>query len=145
MSREFDPTGRDPHAPGAKVDGGKLDLTLVPSELEEAVCRVLEFGARKYTRDGWRTVPEGPRRYFAALERHLKAFKRGEDNDRDSGLHHLEHAACNLAFLLWFERIGVDVGAWRYTAPGSADRSAREQKGPDDAAAEIALSSAERS
>jgi hypothetical protein len=137
-AQEFDPTGRDRHEPGAKVDAGKLDLTLVPPELEEAVCRVLEFGAKKYSRDGWRTVPDAARRYFAALERHLKAFKRGEDFDRDSGLHHLDHAACNLAFLLHFYAAGHDIGAWRYHGA----RTAREAKRADDAAAHIAFHAA---
>ena len=125
VAAEYDPMGLDPHQAGAKVDGGKLDLTLVPAELEEAVCRVLEFGARKYTRDGWRQVPDAPRRYFAAMERHIKAFKRGEDFDPDSGLHHLEHAACNVAFLLWFLHGGrQDVGAWRYEAVQQAIHAA---------------------
>lgn len=104
----------DMHAPGAKSDKGKLDYTLVPTELEEAVCEILMFGAKKYSRDGWRSVPDAHVRYLAALERHIKAFKRGEDCDPESGLHHLAHAACNLAFLLHFLRNGEDVGSWRH-------------------------------
>ena len=114
MPPDADPHGTGPHEVGAKLDLGKLDLTLVPPELEEAVCRVMSFGAKKYMRDGWRSVPDAGCRYFAALERHLKAYKRGEDIDPDSGLHHLEHAACNLAFLLYFDGRGDDIGAWRY-------------------------------
>jgi len=111
---EFDPTGRSPHEPGAKADGGKLDLTLVPPEVVEAMARVQEYGARKYTRDGWRSVPEAARRYYAALKRHLAAFEKGEDLDPDTGLHHLDHALCNLGFLAWFRANGLDVGSWRY-------------------------------
>jgi hypothetical protein len=104
----------DLHEPGAKADSNKLDLTLVPGELEEAVAEILMFGAQKYSRNGWKHVPDASRRYFAALERHIKAFKRGEDLDPESGLHHLAHATCNLAFLLYFLRTaGTDVGAWR--------------------------------
>lgn len=103
------------HVPGAKSDHGKLDLTLVPVEMEEAVAEIMTFGARKYTRDGWRSVPDAGLRYFAAMERHLKSFRKGEDNDPESGLHHLAHAACNLAFLLHFLRNGKAVGSWRHT------------------------------
>lgn len=105
----------DLHEPGAKADRGKLDYTLVPIELEEAVCEVMMFGARKYSRDGWRQVPDAPMRYLAALERHVKAFKAGEDYDPESGLHHLKHATCNLAFLLHFLGQGADIGYWRAT------------------------------
>jgi hypothetical protein len=106
------------HTPGAKADDGKLDLTLVPTQLEEAVCKILMFGARKYSRDGWRKVENPEQRYFAALERHLKAYKRGNDEDPESGLSHLAHAACNIAFLLFFEdradANGKRSGTWRF-------------------------------
>jgi hypothetical protein len=98
---------------GVKHDVEKLDLTLVPPALEEAAARALVFGADKYTRWGWRTVPEAPRRYFAAMERHIKAYKRGEDIDPESGLHHLDHAAACLSILLCFRDEYTDIGAWR--------------------------------
>jgi hypothetical protein len=103
----------DIHEPGAKADRGKLDYTLVPPAMEEAVCEIMMFGAQKYSRDGWRYVEDAPMRYLAALERHVKAFKAGEDNDPESGLHHLKHAACNIAFLLHFLSDGADIGYWR--------------------------------
>jgi len=103
----------DLHRAGAKDDGEKLDYTLVPVELEDSVCAVMTMGAKKYTRNGWRTVPDGGQRYLAAMERHVKAFKDGEDLDPESGLHHLAHAACNLGFLLHFAANGIDIGAWR--------------------------------
>jgi hypothetical protein len=34
--------------------------------------------------------------------RHIDSFLEGEDFDKETGLHHLKHAACNLAFLLWY-------------------------------------------
>jgi hypothetical protein len=102
---------------GDKRDAAKLDLTLVPPALEEAAAAALEFGAKKYTRWGWRTVPDAPRRYFAAMERHIKAYKRGEDNDPESGLPHLNHAAACLAIVLGFRDTGDDIGGWRYKDP----------------------------
>lgn len=110
---EADPNGRDPHTPGAKLDAGKLDLTLPPPALVEAVARVMQHGVEKYARNGWREVPDAGRRYYAALKRHLHAFERGEDVDPDSGLHHLDHAATNIAFLLWFLQQGREIGEWR--------------------------------
>lgn len=110
-----DPNGLDPHTPGAKLDTGKLDLTLVPPELAEQVARVMMLGAAKYTRGGWMHVEDGPLRYYAALKRHLHAFESGEDADPETGLHHLAHAATNLAFLLAFaaRRPEQDIGGWR--------------------------------
>lgn len=83
-----------------KYDAGKPDWTLVPFSALVPVIRVLEFGARKYSRGGWRLVPQGDRRYLAAAFRHLTAFSDGETHDAESGLPHLAHAACCLLFLL---------------------------------------------
>jgi len=113
-NQDKDPSGLDAHSPGAKLDDGKLDFTLVPVELEMAVARVLAYGAKKYTRDGWKSVSDPGRRYFAALERHLKAYKGGELLDAESLIHHLHHAACNIAFLLWFKAHTLDSEEWRY-------------------------------
>jgi hypothetical protein len=101
---------------GAKYDDGKLDLTLVPPELEEAVALVMMYGAKKYARHNWKEVNDAPRRYFAAMERHIKAFKRGNELDPESGLPHLSHAATCMAFLLYFKQ-RVDIGTWRETEP----------------------------
>jgi hypothetical protein len=107
---------------GAKYDKGKLDLTLVPPELEEAVAMVMMYGAEKYARHNWKEVKDAPRRYFAAMERHIKAFKRGEDCDPESKLHHLAHAATCIGFLLYFEQ-RTDIGMWRETEPISLSNS----------------------
>ena len=112
-NQDKDPNGLDAHSPGAKLDDGKLDFTLVPVELEMAVARVMAYGAKKYTRDGWKSVSDPGRRYFAALERHLKAYKGGELLDAESLIHHLHHAACNIAFLLWFKANTLDSEEWR--------------------------------
>jgi len=84
----------------AKFDQGKPDLTLPPFEAIEAVTRVMEFGlAKGYVRDSWRDVPDAQRRYMAALLRHVSAILQGEDIDPDSGLPHIDHAACDALFL----------------------------------------------
>lgn len=85
---------------GRKYDSGKLDYTLIPWEGLDDVVRVLEFGAKKYSRDNWREVEGGETRYLAAAFRHLIAHNQGETNDPESGLPHLAHAGCCLLFLL---------------------------------------------
>jgi len=93
---ELDPTGRDAHAPGAKLDAGKVSASLLGdfSLALRAVAEVGTFGARKYTRGGWQTVPNGQERYSDAMWRHLLA-ERHEPNDADSGLAHAAHLAWN--------------------------------------------------
>ena len=84
---------------GRKFDGGKLEYGLIPPLALKEMVKVLTFGAQKYERDNWQKVPESKRRYFDALQRHLWAWKEGEEFDHESGIHHLAHAMCCLFFL----------------------------------------------
>jgi len=84
---------------GRKFDGGKLEYGLLPPLALEETVRVLTVGAQKYERDNWIKVPDSKRRYFDALQRHLWAWKKGEIDDPETGLHHLAHAMCCLMFL----------------------------------------------
>ena len=89
----------------AKADSGKLELTLVPPELVEAVAVVRMYGNAKYPeggKDNWKKVEK--ERYRNALYRHLLAYLReAYGSDYESNLPHLYHAACNIAFLLALE------------------------------------------
>jgi hypothetical protein len=87
-----------------KFDAGKVMWDLLPWSVVADVVRVLMYGAKKYTVDGWKKVPDARARYFAATIRHLTAWWEGERVDRESGLTHLSHAACNLLFLMWGDR-----------------------------------------
>lgn len=88
---------------GLKHDGGKLRLDLVPPELIEAVGAVMTHGAEKYGEGSYRNVE--PKRYRAALMRHIcKWLKNPYGKDEDSGLPHLWHIACNVAFLLELDK-----------------------------------------
>lgn len=98
---ERDPNGKDPHAPGAKLDAGKVKAGLLADfalALTE-VAKVGTFGAEKYTRGGWQEVPNAVERYSDAMWRHLLKA-RHETNDPDSGLTHLSHAAWNALAVL---------------------------------------------
>ena len=84
---------------GRKYDGGKLEYGLLPPLALEETVKVLTFGAQKYERDNWQKVPDSKRRYFDAMQRHVWAWKQGEQIDEESGIHHLAHAMCCMMFL----------------------------------------------
>lgn len=85
---------------GRKFDTDKPMMDLLPPNVELAVARVLTVGARKYSPDNWRKVPDLQRRYLAAGRRHLNALQRGETCDPETGEHHLAHAICCFSFML---------------------------------------------
>ena len=82
-----------------KRDAGKLRLTLVPREIIRSIARVREFGVRKYPDPtSWRRVEI--ERYRDAAFRHFLAYLDNPQGvDDESGLPHLDHLACNIAFL----------------------------------------------
>lgn len=105
-----EPAPADAPAPveGVKHDAGKLRFDLVPSDAVEAVARILTHGAAKYGERNWEAGMSW-RRVDAALERHLFAWRRGEERDAESGEPHLAHAACCLLFLLAYAERGVGL------------------------------------
>lgn len=88
---------------GTKQDTNKPRPDLIPPKAIMSIAEVLEFGARKYSPDNWRKVPNLKARYTAAMLRHVFAWMSGEKIDTESGLHHLAHAGCCLLFLLEVE------------------------------------------
>lgn len=88
---------------GRKDDQDKLRYDLIPPEPIKELAAVLTFGAKKYAPNNWQKVPEARARYYAAMMRHLEAWRMGEIHDDESDLRHLAHALCCLTFLLWFE------------------------------------------
>ena len=96
----------------AKQDFGKLQLTLVPRQIIRDIAAVRMYGNEKYgDPENWRTVE--PERYRDAAFRHFLAYlddPRGVDSE--SGLPHLSHLACNIAFLCELEeKTEVNCGA----------------------------------
>lgn len=85
-----------------KRDAGKPELSLVPmTELLNAIARVREYGTyvKGYGRESWREV--SIERYIDALLRHVIAFADDPTGiDEESGLPHIDHVACNVAFIL---------------------------------------------
>lgn len=86
----------------AKSDGGKPRPSLVPPALIDGVMRIREFGTARYgDPDNWRNVDA--ERYHNALLRHILAmWEDWKAVDPDSGMPHLWHAACNIAFLMQY-------------------------------------------
>lgn len=84
-----------------KADGGKSNPLLIEVDLAKALAvinRVLDYGAEKYERAGWKKVE--PERYDAAARRHRRDRDLGHMFDAESGLAHLAHEACNNLFQL---------------------------------------------
>lgn len=96
--QESDPSGRAAHHPGAKLDAGKTlaGVLLDFGNALERVARVGTFGAEKYTRGGWQSVPEGEQRYEDALMRHLLELRNLDGTDPQTGMPHLWHVAWNV-------------------------------------------------
>lgn len=86
-----------------KFDEGKYRFSLLPLAPLIQVIRVLEFGAKKYAVDNWKTVPDARTRYVDAAMRHIWAWFLGEKTDSETGISHLAHAVCCLLFLMWLE------------------------------------------
>lgn len=88
----------------AKADSGKPKLTLVPRKMLFDIAEVREYGTKKYgDSENWKQVE--PERYRDAAFRHFMAYLDDPQGvDEESGLPHLAHLACNIAFLCEMER-----------------------------------------
>lgn len=87
-----------------KSDAGKPRLSLVPTQIITDIARIREYGINKYgEKESWRKVEI--ERYRDALFRHVIAYIENPSSvDAESGLPHLWHIACNVAFLCELER-----------------------------------------
>lgn len=103
---DYEPRIKCEPTPFLKHDDGKLPLSLLPVESLEEVAKVLKFGAEKYARNNWK---KGTRwsRIVDSFLRHVYSWMRGEDKCPETGISHLAHAACNLLFLIYFEKKGI--------------------------------------
>jgi len=64
----------------------------------QGMCEVMTFGARKYNKLNWQK-PFDKDQLIDSLLRHLMAYTNGEEYDKESKLHHLDHVMCNSMFL----------------------------------------------
>lgn len=84
------------------IGAKKINMALLPTAGKIKVAQCMEDGAHKYGPFNWRDVNKkvGYMTYLAAAERHLDAFKDGEDLTRDSKLCHLASICAGLMVLI---------------------------------------------
>ena len=87
----------------AKADAGKLQITLVPTQIIKDIAEVRMYGNAKYhDPNNWKQVEV--QRYRDALCRHLLEYiKDPKSVDAESGIPHYKHMACNMAFICEME------------------------------------------
>lgn len=97
-------TGRIPvKSEGIKYDQDKPNLSLVLGGFAKAlkdVGYVGTFGAKKYSPNGWKYVPELQERYMSALERHALDMLDGKIYDEETGRLSIAHVAWNALAVL---------------------------------------------
>jgi hypothetical protein len=85
-------------AGASRDNGGKPQYSLVSLDCLEPMVRVLEFGAKKYSRMNYRKgFVESV--IFDSLLRHISKYLSGEEIDPESGLSHIGHIQANAMFL----------------------------------------------
>jgi len=88
-----------------KADKGKLRPTLVPSEIIRAIAVIRGYGVQKYGEQANHWDDIEIERYKDAAYRHfLNYIDNPQKADEESGLPHLWHLACNIAFLIELEK-----------------------------------------
>lgn len=96
-------------AQATKYDDGKNRLELIPPEAIFGLGEVLTFGAKKYNDRNWEKGMKWSRVFGAAM-RHLWKWWWTKKPDEETGLSHLKHALCCVAFLVAYEerKVGED-------------------------------------
>jgi hypothetical protein len=86
-----------------RFNSGKLQWSLVDFKSLEGLVKVLEMGAKKYSRGNWKKgMPVS--QVSESLLRHMFAFLNGEDQDEESKLEHIHHVMCNAMFIAYIMR-----------------------------------------
>ena len=84
---------------------GKLRMSLVPPQWNKVLAEVMDFGARKHGDFTWLTSERNFSDLIDATKRHILAWEQGLDDDTESELPHLAHAASNLLMLYYYSSI----------------------------------------
>ncbi|WP_428323638.1 dATP/dGTP diphosphohydrolase domain-containing protein [Nitrosopumilus sp.] len=93
-------TDANPKFKGSKHNAQKIMMELVPMSWMKDVAAVMTYGANKYAPGNWKQgLPE--EEVIGAMLRHIEQFRSGEQYDKETGLDHRAHAACELMF--WME------------------------------------------
>ena len=88
-----------------KHDRGKPKLLQVPVEAIQAISEIMDYGSNKYGANTWQGVEI--ERYINAGLRHIYASQKDIGaKDKESGIEHLKHALCNLAYAVALYEMG---------------------------------------
>ena len=86
----------------SRFNEGKRKWSLVHYKSLEPLVEVLEFGAKKYGEFNWQKGLD-KKEILESMMRHLASLMDGEQNDKESGLHHIGHIMCNAMFYEYFK------------------------------------------
>ena len=89
----------------AKDTKGKAKISLVPMQILTDIAEVREYGVKKYgSVDSYKEVPIED--YRDALLRHIIEYIKDPSGvDKESGIKHYKHIACNMAFICEMENM----------------------------------------
>lgn len=73
--------------------------THIEMEAFEELAKVMAFGADKYERNNWMKPPVNKCQLIDSMMRHIQALLNNEENDSESGLHHIGHIMANVMFI----------------------------------------------
>ena len=92
----------------AKDTKGKAKISLVPMQILKDIAEVREYGVKKYgSVDSYKEVPIED--YRDALLRHIIEYIKDPNGvDKESGIKHYKHIACNMAFICEMENTEDD-------------------------------------
>lgn len=108
-----------------KYDANKPRMDLLPPEAILGLASILTYGADKYADRNWEQGMDWGRIYAAVL-RHLLAYWSGEDLDPESGLPHIDHALCGIAFLSTYQKRNIGQDTRNRTAQETKEECSSE-------------------
>lgn len=111
----------DKAANGLRYNAGKTRYELLPPEWLRALAEVMTAGAEKYAPRNWEKGMDHSV-MVGCLFRHLIAYMEDEVHDRETGCHHLAHAAWNLLALMSYDLRDVGNDDLRYGCLGGPTR-----------------------
>jgi hypothetical protein len=118
---------KKPDNGGLRSNTGKNKLELIPPEWVIGLGQVLTMGAEKYEVRNWE---RGMRHsiMIGCAFRHIMSYLMGERYDKESGNHHLLHAAWNILALFSYDVRGIgenDLPELTYTLPFQENKNAK--------------------
>lgn len=89
---------------GLRYNEGKLRYDLLHPVAQEGLVSVLTRGSEKYSPRNWEAGMNWST-VIASMKRHIAAFEKGEDYDKESGELHIDHIQANAHFISAYYKI----------------------------------------